>query len=126
MAIVYPYSTEEVKSLLKFCNKHNINVIPRSGKTATEGGLKNWKEIAMVIDGSKMNEIIKIDTYNMQVTVQSGVKLQTLEDELRKIGYTTGHSPQSKPVAQYGGLLSTRSIGQLSTLYGQSKIWLLD
>lgn len=29
-----------------------------------------------------------------------------------------GHSPQSKPVAQMGGLASTRSIGQFSTLYG--------
>ncbi|WP_251033161.1 FAD-binding oxidoreductase [Bacillus sp. ISL-7] len=118
MAIVYPHSTEEVQSLLQFCNKHKINVIPRSGKTATEGGLENWKEIAVVIDGSKMNQIIKIDSYNMQATVQAGVKLQTLEDELRKIGYTTGHSPQSKPVAQFGGLLATRSIGQFSTFYG--------
>ncbi|WP_141542365.1 FAD-binding oxidoreductase, partial [Bacillus toyonensis] len=91
---------------------HNINVIPRSGKTATKGGLDNWKESTLVIDGSRMNKIVKIDTYNMQATVQAGVKLQTLEDELRKVGYTTGHSPQSKPVAQYGGLLATRSIGQ--------------
>lgn len=118
MAIVYPQSTEEVKSLLTFCNENQINVIPRSGKTATEGGLDNWKESALVIDASNMNNIINIDTYNMQATVQAGVKLQTLEDELRKLGYTTGHSPQSKPVAQYGGLLATRSIGQFSTLYG--------
>ena len=99
-------------------SKNKINVIPRSGKTATEGGLENWKDIAIVVDGSRMNKIIKIDQYNMQATVQAGVKLQTLEDELRKIGYTTGHSPQSKPVAQFGGLLATRSIGQFSTLYG--------
>lgn len=118
MAIVYPHSTEEVQSLLIFCDKNRINVIPRSGKTATEGGLENWKDLAIVIDGSKMNNIIKIDPYNMQATVQAGVKLQVLEDELRKIGYTTGHSPQSKPVAQFGGLLATRSIGQFSTLYG--------
>ena len=54
----------------------------------------------------------------MQATVQAGVQLQTLEDELRKLGYTTGHSPQSKPVAEFGGLVATRSIGQFSTLYG--------
>lgn len=93
---------ERSKTLLTFCNKNGINVIPRSGKTATEGGLENWKESTIVIDGSQMNQIINIDTYNMQATVQSGVKLQTLEDELCKSGYTTGHSPQSKPVAQMG------------------------
>lgn len=117
-AIVYPKNTEEVRDLLMFCNQNGINVIPRSGKTATEGGLENWKELALVIDGKYLKKIIQIDPYNMQATVQSGVALQDLEDELRKIGYTTGHSPQSKPVAQYGGLVSTRSIGQFSTLYG--------
>lgn len=117
-AIVYPKSTDEIKELLMFCDKNGINVIPRSGKTATEGGLENWKELTLVVDGKNLNEILKIDTYNMQATVQAGVPLQVLEDELRKIGYTTGHSPQSKPVAQYGGLVATRSIGQFSTLYG--------
>ena len=117
-AIVYPNNADEVKKLLSYCNDNLINVIPRSGKTATEGGLENWKELAIVIDSKNLNKIIKIDTYNMQATVQSGVALQTLEDELRKLGYTTGHSPQSKPVAKYGGLVATRSIGQFSTLYG--------
>ncbi len=118
VAIVYPNSAEEVQKLLMFCNENLINVIPRSGKTATEGGLENWKDTTIVIDGSKMNKIIKIDTYNMQATVQCGTPLMDLEDELRKVGYTTGHSPQSKPVAQLGGLVATRSIGQFSTLYG--------
>ena len=47
-----------------------------------------------------------------------GVPLQVLDDQLREQGYTTGHSPQSKPIAQLGGLVATRSIGQFSTLYG--------
>jgi alkyldihydroxyacetonephosphate synthase len=118
VAIVYPKNKEEVSELLKFCNDHSINVIPRGGKTATEGGLENWKETTIVIDALHLDKIIKIDPYNSQATVQAGVALQDLEDELRKIGFTTGHSPQSKPVAKYGGLVATRSIGQFSTLYG--------
>ena len=117
-AIVYPKSVKEVQALLVYCNENGINVIPRSGKTATEGGLENWKELTIVIDSKHLNKIIKIDEYNMQATVQAGVPLQLLEDELRKLGYTAGHSPQSKPVAEYGGLVATRSIGQFSTLYG--------
>lgn len=117
-AIVYPQSVEEVKNILLYCNKNKINVIPRSGKTATEGGLENWKEFTLVVDCKGLDKILNINTYNMQATVQAGVPLQKLEDELRKLGYTTGHSPQSKPVAQLGGLVATRSIGQFSTLYG--------
>nr|HEK5462921.1 FAD-binding oxidoreductase [Escherichia coli] len=51
-------------------------------------------------------------------TAQCGVPLEVLENALREKGYTTGHSPQSKPLAQMGGLVATRSIGQFSTLYG--------
>lgn len=117
-AIVYPRSTEEVAQILVYCNENGINVIPRAGKTATEGGLENWKELTLVVDGLHLDRILEIDEYNMQATVQAGVALQTLEDEVNKLGLTTGHSPQSKPVAKYGGLIATRSIGQFSTLYG--------
>ena len=65
-----------------------------------------------------MNRIVSIDAYNMQATAQCGVPLQALEDRAREHGLTTGHSPQSKPVAHLGGLVATRSIGQFSTLYG--------
>lgn len=118
VAIVYPRSAEEVSTLLSHCNAHGVNVIPRAGMTATEGGLENWKPTTVVIDTDRLDKIVKIDTYNSQATVQAGVRLQDLEDELRKVGFTTGHSPQSKPVAKYGGLVATRSIGQFSTLYG--------
>lgn len=118
LAIVYPNSTAEVAEILRFCSEHRINVIPRAGKTATEGGLENWKDLTVVVDVLKLNRIISIDSYNMQAVVQAGVELQRLEDELRKVGLTTGHSPQSKPVAKMGGLTATRSIGQFSTLYG--------
>lgn len=118
VAVVNVYSTEDVATVMQFANQNRINVVPRTGHSATEGGLETALENSIVIDGSGMNSIIDIDTYNMQATVQCGVSLQALDDRLREMGYTTGHSPQSKPIAQLGGLVATRSIGQLSTLYG--------
>ncbi|MEN8243762.1 MAG: FAD-binding oxidoreductase [Thermodesulfobacteriota bacterium] len=117
-AVVNVCSTEEVAAVLTFANTHHINVVPRTGHTATEGGLETILENTIVIDGSAMNKIVSIDIENMQATVQCGVPLQVLDDQLREQGYTTGHSPQSKPIAQLGGLVATRSIGQFSTLYG--------
>lgn len=118
VAVVYVHSTEEVAAVLKFANENKLNVVPRTGNSATEGGLETAVKNSIVVDGSRMNKIVKIDPYNMQVTCQCGVSLQVLEDKLRELGYTTGHSPQSKPLAQMGGLVATRSIGQFSTLYG--------
>ncbi len=117
-AIAMVRSTGEASAVLKFANDHGINVVPRTGGTATEGGLETVVENSIVLDGSGMNKIIRVDAYNMQATVQCGVPLQVLEDRVRGLGLTTGHSPQSKPVAHLGGLVATRSIGQFSTLYG--------
>ncbi|WP_244301309.1 FAD-binding oxidoreductase [Leucobacter insecticola] len=117
-AVVKPISTEEVAKVLVFANENRINVVPKTGGSATEGGLETVVQNSIVVDGSLMNEILNINTEDMLATVQCGVGLEQLETELRKIGYTTGHSPQSKPLAQFGGLVATRSIGQFSTLYG--------
>jgi len=117
-AIVNATSTADVAAVLAFADEHRINVVPRTGRTSTEGGLETTVEDSIVLDGSAMDRILSIETENMQATVQCGTSLQHLEDTLRAQGLTTGHSPQSKPLAQLGGLVATRSIGQLSTLYG--------
>lgn len=117
-AIVFPRSTNEVAAVLRFADDNRIAVVPRTGRTATEGGLETVVADTIVLDGSRMDATVKVDTTDMMVTVQCGAPLQRVEDELRAQGFTTGHSPQSKPLAQYGGLVATRSIGQFSTLYG--------
>ena len=117
-AIVYPESTAAVAAVLRFAEENLVNVVPRTGQTATEGGLETVVEDSLVVDGSRMNAILSIDPVDMMATTQCGVGLQELEDTLRAQGLTTGHSPQSKPLAQMGGLVATRSIGQFSTLYG--------
>ena len=117
-AVVYVKSTQQVAEVLKFANENGINVVPRTGHSAIEGGLETAVENSVVIDGSEMNKVIEVNEKNMQVTCQCGVPLQDLDDMLRERGLTTGHSPQSKPLAQMGGLVATRSIGQFSTLYG--------
>jgi alkyldihydroxyacetonephosphate synthase len=117
-AIVYPSCTADVAAILRFAEENLVNVVPRTGRTATEGGLETVVEDSLVVDGSRMNTILSIDSVDMMATVQCGVGLQELEDILRAQGLTTGHSPQSKPLAQLGGLVATRSIGQFSTLYG--------
>jgi alkyldihydroxyacetonephosphate synthase len=117
-AIVYPSSTADVAAVLRFAEENLVNVVPRTGGTATEGGLETVVEDSLVVDGSRMNAIVSIDPVDMMATAQCGAGLQELEDSVRANGLTTGHSPQSKPLAQMGGLVATRSTGQFSTLYG--------
>ncbi len=117
-AIVKAQNTKHVSDVLKFCNENKINVIPRTGFSALEQMLESTKENHIILDGSDMKKIISIDERNMQLTCEAGVELEYVENIIREKGLTTGHSPQSKPLAQMGGLVATRSIGQFSTLYG--------
>jgi FAD/FMN-containing dehydrogenase len=118
VCIVNAASTEEVSKALKYCNERGVQVIPRTGASSYEWLLTAINDREIVLDASAMNKVLKIDTENMCVTCQCGVPLNTLEETLQAKGYTTGHSPQSLPVAQMGGLVATRSIGQFSTYYG--------
>jgi len=82
-AIVYVSNTNETAKVLEFAHQNKINVVPRTGGSATEGGLETALENSIVLDGSMMNKIIEIDTYNMLATVQCGTSLQELDDQLR-------------------------------------------
>jgi FAD/FMN-containing dehydrogenase len=117
-AVVYPATTAQVAAVLAFAQDNLVNVVPRTGRTATEGGLETVVENSVVLDGSRMNAIVSISPADMLATAQCGTGLRQLEEALRAQGLTTGHSPQSQPLAQMGGLVATRSIGQFSTLYG--------
>lgn len=72
-AVVKLGSTEQVSRVLNFMNAHKINGVPRTGASATEGGLETVVENSVVLDGSAMNQIINIDIENMQATAQCGV-----------------------------------------------------
>lgn len=71
-AVVKLGSTEQVSRVLNFMNAHKINGVPRTGASATEGGLETVVENSVVLDGSAMNQIINIDIENMQATAQCG------------------------------------------------------
>lgn len=115
--VVKVKSTEEASKVLKFLNDNKIDVVPRTGGSSVTRGVEP-KEGGVILDGSEMNEIIEINERDMYVTAKCGTPLEYVEKCLNEKGYTTGHFPQSFPLAQIGGLLATRSIGQLSTLYG--------
>ena len=55
-AIAMVNSTEQVAAVLAFADEHGVNVVARTGGTATEGGLETVVENSIVLDGSGMSE----------------------------------------------------------------------
>lgn len=115
--VVKPKNTDDVSKVLSFLNDNKIDVVPRTGGSSVTMGVEPQQD-GVILDGSEMNEVIELNETDMWVTVRCGTPLEYLEEYLQAKGYTTGHYPQSLPMAQVGGLLATRSIGQFSTLYG--------
>lgn len=118
ICIVKAKDTAKVAAILSYCNANGVVVIPKTGNSCATAGIEPLRDGTVVLDGSDMNKILNVDADNMQVTVQCGVPLEQLEESMNKRGFTTGHFPQSLPMAQIGGLVATRSIGQFSTYYG--------
>lgn len=117
LCVVKVKDTKQASEVLKFLNDNKVKATPRTGGSSVTMGIEPAAG-AVMLDGSEMNEILEVNETDMQVTARCGTPLQYLENYLNKMGYTTGHSPQSLPLAQMGGLVATRSIGQFSTLYG--------
>lgn len=124
-AVVKLGSTEQVSRVLNFMNAHKINGVPRTGASATEGGLETVVENSVVLDGSAMNQIINIDIENMQATAQCGVPLEVLENALREKGYTTGTLRSQNRWRRWVDWWRPAVSGSSPHSTAQSKIWSL-
>ncbi|EAT37625.1 AAEL010405-PA [Aedes aegypti] len=65
-----------------------------------------------------MNRMLWIDKENLVACFESGIIGQDLERELRKLGFTMGHEPDSFEFSSLGGWVATRASGMKKNLYG--------
>jgi alkyldihydroxyacetonephosphate synthase len=115
--VVFPSSTQEVARLLEAATKNAMPVTARGlGSSVTGQPLPQYR--GAVFDLTDLIEPIEVDEFNCTVTLGAGWAGGDLEDTLREIGFTTGHSPQSLYRSTVGGWVATMASGQLSSRYG--------
>jgi len=114
---VKPESTEQVAAIVRFAAEHEIPLIPYGGATGLMGGAIPVKG-GIVIDLKRMDKILRISPEDRTAEVQSGVVLQTLEEELNKHRLLLGHDPWTVPIATIGGTISTNGLGYRGSKYG--------
>ena len=112
-------STDDVSKVLAFCNQH---VHQRGAQDRRDGHRRRSRDHRRELDRDR-RQGHGPDRVDRRVRHAGHRAVRREAAGPRRpgcapLGLTTGHSPQSKPIAMYGGLVATRSIGQFSTLYG--------
>lgn len=120
LAVVEAHSTTDVQVTLKFANANKIPVTAWGAGTSivnSSAGLDN----GLVLDLSKLNQILEINIPNQYAVVQAGVLNAELDKEVRKQGYFFAPDPGSKPISSVGGNIATNAGGMSSLKYGTTK-----
>jgi len=114
-AVAYPKDTSEVSAIMAICAKYACPVIPFGVGTSLEsqvipinGGIS--------IDTSQMNQIIAINSNDMDAIVEAGVTRNQLNDNLKSTGLMFTVDPGAD--ATMGGMASTRASGTNTVRYG--------
>ncbi|TFG31771.1 FAD-binding oxidoreductase [Candidatus Thorarchaeota archaeon] len=85
--VVWPITTEEVVNIVKWANENSVALVPTSSLGPKLRGSSLPKvENAIVVDLSKMNQILRIDSTNKVAMIEPGVTYDELIHTLKLAG----------------------------------------
>ncbi|MDC3952822.1 FAD-binding oxidoreductase [Polyangium jinanense] len=116
--VVWPNNTEDVASVVRFCAKEGIPLVPFGAGSGVCGGVLP-DERTVVLDLKRMDRVRRLDAEAGVLDVEAGALGIRLEEDLNAAGHTLGHFPSSILCSTVGGWVAARSAGQCSGLYGK-------
>jgi len=116
--VVVPHNTEEVSEVVKVAYRHEIPVIPFAGGTGMGGGAMAWKG-GIMVETKGLNRILEVDPPNMSVTVQTGITIWALNEELARHGLWLPHQPESKRACTIGASIGVDNDSTFGVRYGK-------
>lgn len=123
--VVFVETIEDVQNVLRFANEHEIPVISRGAGTNMVGACVSTKG-GIILNFSKMNKILELNTSNMTVRVQPGVVLGDLKKQVEELGLFYPPDPSNYKVSTIGGSIAQSSGGAMSFKYGTTKDYVLS
>ncbi|MEV5570564.1 FAD-linked oxidase C-terminal domain-containing protein [Spirillospora sp. NPDC052269] len=117
-------NADEVSRAVAACAELGIPVVPRGAGTGLSGGA-NAVDGCLVLDLSRMDAIVEIDTENMVAVVQPGVVNDDLKAAVAAHGLWYPPDPASAPWSTIGGNVSTNAGGLCCLKYGVTRDYVL-
>jgi glycolate oxidase len=118
--VIFPKSVQEIIDLVKT----KTNLVPRGGGTGLAGGAVPLD--STIIDLSKMDKILEIDSENKTVDVEPGVILENLNLELSYHNLEFPINPSSGKSCTIGGMIACNAVGKYAVKYGKTSDWIKD
>jgi D-lactate dehydrogenase (cytochrome) len=114
-AVVFPQTTEEVAEIVTICAAHGTPVVAYGTGTSLEGAVIP-EHGGVVIDLLHMDQVLKVNADDLDVTVQARVTRKQLNDHIRDLGLFFPIDPGAD--ASLGGMAATRASGTNAVRYG--------
>ena len=115
--VVFPTSTEELSSVMKYCNSKNIQVVPQGGNTSLTGGAVPVED-ELIVNLKKLNRVIEIDSLNAVLIAESGCILENLNLTLQAKSFMMPFDLGAKGSCMLGGNVATNAGGLRFLRYG--------
>jgi len=116
LCVVTPADEDDIAKVSAYAAENKISVIPRGGGSGLAGECLG---AGIILDMSRfMNQVLNIDREAGEVTVQSGIVLEQLNQRLADIGMKIGPDPASGNRATIGGMIGNNATGARSIRYG--------
>ncbi|MBI5326052.1 MAG: FAD-binding oxidoreductase [Ignavibacteriae bacterium] len=117
-ALYIPESSDEVSDIIKKLNSEKIPMTISGAGTGLTGG--RVPECGVIISTERLNKILSIDKENKLITVQPGLLLSEMENELSNHGLYYRVNPTEKN-ASIGGNVATNASGSRTFKYGPTR-----
>lgn len=115
--VVFPESTEEVKTIIRLCHAAKVPFVPRGAGTSLAGGCLPVGGGVMICL-TRMNQIVELSPEDRLAVVQPGVINSKLNSALRGTGFHFAPDPSSQGACTLGGNVATNSGGPHTLKYG--------
>jgi len=123
-AVTLPRDRKEVAEVLKWASHQHISVFTRGG--GTQMSLGNVPEtVGLVLGISGLSRILDHQPADLTATVEAGITLDRLQQELSSKGQFLPLQTPLAANATVGGTLAANVTGPLRISYGQPRDWLI-